>query len=192
MRGAGFLCSAAVASQRSNRRSRKRRSPDRSPRAVVPERRQLRAERQTEQAVGAKRTEQRASRQLGTEGERPPGPFGNLPISELAILAGGIGAVVGVLQNGGPALIVGLIVCGLGVLEVTAREHFSGFRSHSSLLAGIPAMASGALTVAVFGQPRQRALVLLVVGPVFAVLFWLFRGRFRRARQARVVARARR
>jgi len=153
---------------------------------VVPERRQLRAERQTERAVDARRTERRASRQLGTEGERPPGPFGNLPISELAIFAGGIGVVVGVIQNGGPSLVVGLVVCGLGVLEVTGREHFSGFRSHSSLLAGIPAVAAGALVVAVFGQPRQRALVLLVVIPVYAVLFWVLRGRFRRARQARV------
>ena len=160
---------------------------------MVPERRELRAERQTERRVETQRTERRATRQLGTEGERPPSPFGGLPISELAILAGGIGVAVGVLfQNGGPALIIGIVVCGLGVLEVTAREHFSGFRSHSSLLAGIPAAASGALVVAVFGQPRQRAVILLVVGPVFAGLFWLLRGRFRRARQARVVARSRR
>ena len=37
------------------------------------------------------------------------------------------------------ALAVGALVCGLGVTEVTAREHFSGFRSHSALLAAFPA-----------------------------------------------------
>ena len=41
------------------------------------------------------------------------------------------------------ALAVGVVVCTLGVLEVTAREHFSGYRSHATLLAAIPAVASG-------------------------------------------------
>ncbi len=65
-------------------------------------RRQVRVERQ----VAA----QRASRMTGREGERPEGPFGGLPISELAILAGLVAAVVGFLGGGGPALVVGLIV----------------------------------------------------------------------------------
>ena len=44
---------------------------------------------------------------LGREGERPEGPFGGLPISELAILVGLIASVIGFIQGGGPALIVG-------------------------------------------------------------------------------------
>jgi hypothetical protein len=169
---------------------------------VVPERRQLRGERQAEQAVDAKRTERRASRQLGTEGERPPGPFGGLPISELAIFAGLVGVIVGFFEAGGlhlrpghafqvPALVVGLAVCGLGVLELTAREHLSGFRSHTSLLAAIPTMAVAIAMVAALGARQVRGLVLLVI-PLYALLFWILRRRFRRARQARVVARARR
>ena len=48
----------------------------------------------------ARRSEQRrGQRQLGTEGERPASPFGGLPISELAILAGGSGWWSGFIQT---------------------------------------------------------------------------------------------
>ncbi len=134
----------------------------------------------------AERERRRGQRQLGREGERPPSPFGDLPISELAILAGFIAVVVGVTQNGGPALIAGVIVCALGVVEVTAREHFAGYRSHTALLSALPAVGIEAIIVAVFGEPKQRALLLVVVVPVFVVLFWLLRRKFMVARQARV------
>jgi hypothetical protein len=104
---------------------------------------------------------------------------------------GFIACVVGLIDGGGPALLVGIIVCALGVIEITAREHFSGFRSHTALLSALPAVAAEALVVKLFGEPRQRALVLLVVVPVFAVLFWLLRRRFMVARQARVARSAR-
>jgi hypothetical protein len=136
--------------------------------------------------VVAERERRRSQRTSGREGDRPEGPFGGLPISELAILAGLVGAVVGFVSGGGPALIVGLIVCALGVVEVTAREHFSGYRSHTVLLAAIPAIALEAAIVVVFGEPRERLLLLLAVVPVFGALFWVLRRRFAVARQARV------
>jgi len=112
-----------------------------------------------------------------------------VPVSEIAIFAGAVGLIVGLLQGGGPALIVGLIVCALGVVEVTAREHFSGFRSHSVLLAAIPAVGLEAGLVAAVRQPRLSAPLLLMVAPVFALCFWLLRKRFQIARQARLVRR---
>jgi hypothetical protein len=175
-----------VAGQKSKRRSRKRRSPGAEPRAVPSSRREQRAELLAQRQAEQKIQQRRAKRQLGTEGERPPSPFGGLPVSEIAIFVGAIGAVVGVIQGGGVALVVGLIVCTLGVAEVTAREHFSGFRSHASLLAAIPAVAAGIAVVLIFGQPRQRSLVLLAVVPVYALVFWLLRKRFLSARQARI------
>ena len=54
------------------------------------------------------------------------------------MLIGVIALVIGFLNGGGPVVIVGLVIIGLGVLEVTAREHFTGYRSHSTLLAAIP------------------------------------------------------
>ncbi len=149
-------------------------------------RREQRAELLAERQAEHKNQRRRANRQLGTEGERPSSPFGGLPVSEIAIFAGAIGAIVGVIQGGGVALAVGLIVCTLGVVEVTAREHFSGFRSHTSLLAAIPAVAAGIGVVLVFGQPRQRSVVLLAVVPVYGAVFWLLRKRFLSARQARI------
>ena len=109
-----------------------------------------------------------------------------MPVSEIAILAGVVGLIVGFVEASSAALIVGIVVCTLGVLEVTAREHFSGFRSHSALLAAIPAVGVETALVAAVGRPSNRALLLLVVVPVYALVFWILRKRFRIARQARV------
>ena len=172
---------------RKSTKSRKRRNPARPPRAVPSTRRDERAER----AAQARQEVRRGDRQLGREGERPESPFGGLPISEVAIFAGIVGAVIGFFNGGGPALIVGLIVCALGVIEITAREHFSGYRSHTALLAAIPAVALEAGLVLTVGEPKQHGLLLLIVVPVFAVLFWALRRRFLVARQARVARGAR-
>ncbi len=107
-------------------------------------------------------------------------------MSEVAILAGGVSLVVGLITGGPPAVIVGVIVTGLGVVEVTAREHFSGYRSHATLLAGIPAVGVEVALVSAFGKPYDRGLLLLPVLPVFGILFWLLRKRFMIARQARL------
>jgi hypothetical protein len=107
-------------------------------------------------------------------------------VSEIAILVGTIAVVVGFVEGGGAPLVIGIIVLALGVIEVTAREHFSGYRSHSTLLAAVPAVAVEAVIVAVAGVPKQRGLLLVFVAPVFAVLFWFLRRRFMVARQARL------
>lgn len=122
---------------------------------------------------------------LSAYGERPPSPFGGLPVSEVAIFAGAVGLIVGWFEHGGTALIVGVIVCTLGVLEVTSREHFSGYRSHTTLLAAVPAVGLEVAVVALIA-PRERLLLLVVIVPVYALVFWLLRKRFRSARQARV------
>jgi hypothetical protein len=173
-----------VAAPKSRRQSRKRRNPGAAPRAVPSQRRDQRAARQR---LAAHERRSRQPSPIGAYGERPPSPFGGLPISELAILVGGIALVVGLVQRGGVALIVGFIVCALGVAEVTAREHFSGYRSHSILLAAIPTVGlEVGLVVIIGGGARHRAALLAAVIPVFAILFWLLRRRFQVARQARL------
>jgi hypothetical protein len=171
-----------VADQKTTRHSRKRRNTASAPRVVRSPPRELRAERE----VSASRTEPRSRPPQRAVGERPPSPFGGLPISELAILAGTVGIVVGLIRGGGSALIVGVIVCTLGVLEVTAREHFSGYRSHTILLAAVPAVAVEAGLVAVFGEPRERGLLLLAAVPLYAIVCWLLHRRFQSARQTRL------
>ncbi|MGA2009222.1 MAG: hypothetical protein ABSH51_01625 [Solirubrobacteraceae bacterium] len=145
-----------------------------------------RRETRVQLEVGAERRRRRERRTLGREGERPRGPFGGLPVSEVVILLGLIALVAGFIDGGGPAVIAGIVLCALGVVEITAREHFAGYRSHTALLAAIPAIAVEAAVVLAFGEPRQRALLLLAAVPVFAVLFWWLRRRFLRARQARI------
>jgi hypothetical protein len=172
-----------VAPAQTKRQSRKRRKAGK-PAAVV-----QRSEVSVSPPTLAERAERPRQSSLGTYGERPPSPFGGLPVSEVAIFVGALGALVGLITAGSAALIVGIVVCTLGVVEVTAREHFSGYRSHATLLAAVPAMGILVVSVALLGAPRQRGTRELLVAaavPVFALLFWLLRKRFDRARQARV------
>jgi len=172
-----------VAQQKSKRRSRKPRGgPATAPRAVPSQRREQRQARvkQVERSTLA------TNRVLGTVGERPKGLFGDLPISEILILLGIIGIVAGLINGGGPALLIGVGVCALAVLEVTAREHFSGFRSHTSLLAAVPALIVETLLVNFVGVPSVPILVFLPIIPVFAFGFWQLRRMFQLARQTRL------
>jgi hypothetical protein len=149
-------------------------------------RREARAERQ----ILSEREQRRGENMLGSYGERPPSLFGGVPVSEIGIFVGALGAAVGFFGHNTPALVVGLVVCGLGVAEFTAREHFSGYRSHATLLAAMPAVAVLVVAVAVFGAPADRTarlLLLAAIVPLFAVLYWALRKRFRTARQARIV-----
>jgi hypothetical protein len=172
-----------MSSQKSARRSRKRHSPGRA--AARPSAPAPRPEPQPEARTTP--TQKTGIFTGTTYGERPQGMFGGLPVSEVAIAAGLIAVVVGWTRHGGPALFVGIAICFLGVFEVTAREHFSGYRSHSALLAGMVAVAAET-GLAIALTPRTRVLLLVVVIPVFAGAFMLLRKRFSAARQARVRA----
>ncbi|HEV3320170.1 MAG TPA: hypothetical protein VG053_10685 [Solirubrobacteraceae bacterium] len=133
-------------------------------------------------------------------GERPQAPWHPWPLSEVLILIGGIGAVVGMarlghggISNGGPVLFAGLAAVVLGTLEITWREHTAGYRSHTLILALLPVVVFHsvlALGLAAFTTvPRLLNVGLLFVdAAIFATLFKLLRARFLDAR-ARVVSR---
>jgi hypothetical protein len=130
-------------------------------------------------------------------GERPQAPWHPLPLSELLILVGAIGTVIGLqkgVSNGGPALIAGLAAVLLGTLEVTLREHLSGYRSHTLILALLPTIIFDtilALVVAAFVTPVPvgfKVAVLVLDVPLFVFLFKLLRARFKDARRERVFA----
>jgi hypothetical protein len=133
-------------------------------------------------------------------GERPQAPWHPWPLSEMLILIGGVGAVVGMarlghggITNGGPVLFAGLAAVVLGTLEITWREHTAGYRSHTLILALLPVVVFHsvlALGLAAFTTvPRLLNVGLLFVdAAIFAVLFKLLRARFLDAR-ARVVSR---
>ncbi|MDQ6778477.1 MAG: hypothetical protein M3071_20150 [Actinomycetota bacterium] len=170
-----------MAGQRSKRRSRKRRHAGAAPRAVPSQRREHRNQREV-----LARQERQSKPRADPRGERPPSPFGGVPVSEVAIFAGLIAVLVGYLNGGGPALAGGIVLCGLGVIEVTAREHFAGFRSHTILLAAIPTVGVEYLLVQIMPSAWPRVTALIGDAIVFGLMFWLLRGRWARARQARI------
>jgi len=111
--------------------------------------------------------------------ERPPAPWGSFPLAELSVLAGIAMLVVGVAGRNPTALGVGVVLGALGGLEVSAREHFAGYRSHTMLLAG----AVFVLTVgSLFYLAGLILLICLVAGAiVFLAAFALLRRAFKRA-----------
>ncbi|HEY2181665.1 MAG TPA: hypothetical protein VGH09_08350 [Solirubrobacteraceae bacterium] len=133
-------------------------------------------------------------------GERPEAPWHPFPLSELLILIGAIATIVGLtklkhgLASGGATLVVGVVAVLAGTAEFTLREHRSGYRSHTILLAAIPAVVvyTGTLLVlSAFVSPIPSGLKvapLVLALPVFALLFKLLRGRFKDARRERVFA----
>jgi hypothetical protein len=129
-------------------------------------------------------------------GERPRAPWHPLPLSELLILVGAIGAIVAWnrgIEHNGSLLVSGIVAVVIGTIEFTLREHLSGYRSHTILLALLPAIVFHSVVVLVataLGQvPRWLNLVLLPIdGAIFAVLFKLLRSRFLDARQKRILA----
>jgi hypothetical protein len=128
-------------------------------------------------------------------GERPRAPWHPLPLSEILIFVGAIATIVGFRQGaaGRTVLFVGLGAVALGTLEVTLREHLSGYRSHTIILALLPVLvfhSAVLLAVAAFTPvPRWlNAGLLLVDGALFVVLFKLLRARFLDARRERVFA----
>lgn len=111
--------------------------------------------------------------------ERPQAPWGSFPLAELVILAGIVLLAVGVFSKSPTALALGVVLAALGGLEVAALEHFAGYRSHTTLLAGT-------LFVLVTGSLFYLAGLILAVclaagAVVFAVAFVLLRRAFQRA-----------
>ena len=76
--------------------------------------------------------------------ERPPAPWGSFPLVEIVIFFGIAAVIVGFAtggSRGGTLVLAGLVLAALGGLELSIREHFSGFRSHTTLLSGAVGLA---------------------------------------------------
>lgn len=114
-----------------------------------------------------------------TADERPPAPWGSFPLAELTVLAGIVCLVIGVVGKNPTPIGVGVVLAGLGGLEVSAREHFAGYRSHTTLLAGTVFVI---VTGAFFYLADQILAVSLAIGiAAFAASFYFLRRAFQRA-----------
>lgn len=123
-------------------------------------------------------------------GQRPRPPWHPLPLSELLILAGAVGLIIGMrrgISAGGSAMLAGIVAVALGTLEVSIREHRSGHRSHTIMLAALPVLIfhSGVillLSLITHVPPLLNLGLLAVDLALFALLFRLLRAGFLAAR----------
>jgi hypothetical protein len=95
------------------------------------------------------------------------------------VLAGLVALAIGAIGNHPTLLGVGVVLAGLGGLEVAVREHFAGYRSHTTLLAGtVFVLVTGGL----FYLAGLILAICLGVGAVaFLAVFLLLRRAFQRA-----------
>ncbi len=77
--------------------------------------------------------------------ERPPAPWGSFPLVELVVLVALVMLAVGFFSEGSQGttlLVTGFALGSLAGLELSIREHFAGYRSHTTLLAAAVGVAS--------------------------------------------------
>jgi hypothetical protein len=122
------------------------------------------------------------ARRAAATGERPPAPWGSFPLVELVVLVGLILLVVGLVAGGarGATMIaVGLALGALAGLELSIREHFAGYRSHTSLLSG--AVGIAVLVALHFVVPSLWLPVAFAVAiAAFSAMSWALARAFRR------------
>ena len=114
--------------------------------------------------------------------ERPKAPWHPFPLVELCVLVGIVLIVIGLIvgfdsDRGQLALVCGVLLASLGGLDTALREHFNGYRSHSSVLAGLPGVLAAA---ALFFARAPWIAVAVGAALVFGLAFWGFRTAFRR------------
>ena len=118
-----------------------------------------------------------------TAEDRPRALWAPFPLTELLTLAGIAlmvwGFIKGAGQDGNSRIAAGLAIASIAGLELALREHVTGFRSHTTLLAG----AVGILAIVGLGLGAGVKIlgVLLAVGLVgFAAAFFGLRELFKR------------
>src|SRR4051795_4780761 len=107
--------------------------------------------------------------------EAPPAPWGSFPLTELVVLIALVFGVIGFIRFGthsGKVMVAAAMCLGsLGGLEVSIREHFAGYKSHTTLLAASAAVASMILISVIAGKAGLAVLALVVgVGVIVFVL----------------------
>jgi hypothetical protein len=107
--------------------------------------------------------------------QRPRAPWHPVPLAELCVLLGIVLMVAGVItglggDRGKLLLVFGMAMGSLGGLDTAAREHFAGWASHTTALAGVPAVAVAAVLFVAHAPRLAVAAALVVVFVAAAVV----------------------
>jgi hypothetical protein len=136
--------------------------------------------------AGAPAADRREPRRRGrpTLDERPKAPWHPFPLVELSVLIGLVLFVLGLLDwesdRGRVLLVCGMALGSLAGLDTVAREHFAGYRSHSTALAALPAvLLAGVLYFAGAPWPAIVVLAPAAFAAAFLALARAYRGRVR-------------
>ena len=122
--------------------------------------------------------------------DRPKPPWHPVPLVELCVLVGIVLLVLGALDlqsdRGKLLLVLGMGLGSLGGLDTALREHLAGYRSHTTVIASLPAVTAAA---AAFFAGVPWSVVVVTAVAVFCGMFWWMRRVFMRgasrARRAR-------
>ena len=150
------------------RRSRNRETPVRSP-APAPT-----------QGSGGAAQAPRTPRPKASREEAPQAPWHPFPLVELAVFCGLVLIVAAIVVGGDarPVLLLGgIALVSIASLELAVREHFAGYRSHSTLLAAITGLG---LTAPLWWTPLRQEFLIAIFVIVSVVAFRGLRSTFAR------------
>jgi len=116
--------------------------------------------------------------------ERPPAPWGSFPLVEVVVLVAlillGLGFLVVQGEQGAVMIAVGIALGSLAGLELSIREHFAGYRSHTLLLSGVAGAGTLALLLYLGPGDLDQGARLAIAAAVFGLFAWSLAAAFRR------------
>ena len=148
-----------------------------------------RAERDEARRKVARRASQAGAASSSRRGrpgidERPPAPWGSFPLVEVVVFVGIVMIIAGAIiwgRQGQTMLIAGFALAALAGLELSVREHFAGYRSHTTLLAGAVGVIVMTLTFLLSGGGASAYYIALGAGVVvFGLCYWRLREAFKK------------
>jgi cell division protein FtsW (lipid II flippase) len=116
-----------------------------------------------------------------TEPERPKAPWHPFPLVELLVLAGIVLLILGLINwetdRGRAMLVSGMLLGSLGGLDTALREHFGGYRSHATIIAGVIAVG---LAAGLYFAGAPWIVIPAAAVAAFALALWLLMRDYKR------------
>ncbi len=174
----------------SSRAKKKQRQRARATSGAQPARPQPARDRASTPATPPGTTPRHPSRLEVRDGvPRPDAIWAPFPLTEIGMAVGLVLFVIGFAGAAAP-LLAGVGVLVVVVSELCLREHFAGFRSHSTLLALLPVTAVHLAVVLLISEDWRGPAALAVDLAIAVGLAWWLQGRFRHAQsRARTLTR---